>query len=185
MTMMDFFRKSAGIWFTQRSVHHFDTVADESGESNLIVEVIEPSDPRVREICQVQQVDPSQARGGAMFSWQSNIKEFVYDEKYAAILVDVPDDDSGRTGRLVRDRGYVEFIPVMGRYAFAEDGVLTIDTEYEKSQGQERCWFINDDFRVRVSTSRMMGGVNLMAYCSERRYIPDEQLQALAARHGC
>jgi hypothetical protein len=37
MTMMDFFRKSEGIWLTQRTVHHFDAVADESGESKLHV----------------------------------------------------------------------------------------------------------------------------------------------------
>jgi CpeS-like protein len=35
MTMMDFFRKSAGTWFIQRTIHHFDVVAHESGESNL------------------------------------------------------------------------------------------------------------------------------------------------------
>ena len=42
MTMMDFFRKSEGTWLTLRAVHHFDLVEDESGESNLIVRVIEP-----------------------------------------------------------------------------------------------------------------------------------------------
>ena len=33
MTMMEFFRKSEGKWYTERSVHHFDVVADESGKS--------------------------------------------------------------------------------------------------------------------------------------------------------
>ena len=41
MTMMDFFRKSEGTWLTLRAVHHFDLVDDESGESNLIVQVVE------------------------------------------------------------------------------------------------------------------------------------------------
>ncbi|MEM8807233.1 MAG: phycobiliprotein lyase [Cyanobacteria bacterium P01_G01_bin.38] len=183
MTMMDFFRKSEGVWFTQRAVHHFDSVADESGESNLIVKVVEADDPRIVEICKSQGVDPAKSVGGAEFSWQSNTKEFTYDAKYAAVLVDVPDDDSLLSGQLVRDRGYVENMPVVGRYWFAQDGVLTIDNEYEKNQGQERCWFITDDFRVRVSTTRLINGVNLMAYCSERRFVTDDDLTKMVAQH--
>ena len=179
MTMMDFFRKSEGIWFIQRAVHHFDSVADESGESNLIVDVIAAADPRIAEICQSQGVDPGKAAGGAQFSWQSNTKEFTYNSDYAAILVDIPNDDQGRTGQLLRDRGYVENMPVVGRYGFADDGVLTIDNEYDKNQGQERCWFLSDDFRVRVSTARLANGVNLMAYCSERRFVTENDLAAM------
>ena len=186
MTMMDFFLKSEGIWFIQRSVHHFDSVADESGESNLIVKVVAADDPRVQAICEAQGVDAAKASGGAEFSWQSNLKEFRYDEKYAAILVDVPNDVSnggGRTGQLLRDRGYAENMPVIGRYQFADDGVLTIDNEYDKNQGQERCWFLTDDFRVRVSTTRLANGVNLMAYCSERRHLEPVDLEPMVARH--
>ena len=178
-TMMDFFRKSEGIWFIQRAVHHFDSVADESGESNLIVDVIEAQDPRIIEICQTQGVEPGKAAGGAQFSWQSNTKEFTYDSKYAAILVDIPNDEQGQAGQLLRDRGYVENMPVVGRYGFAPDGVLTIDNEYDKNQGQERCWFLSDDFRVRVSTARLANGVNLMTYCSERRFITQEDLATM------
>ncbi|MEM6351241.1 MAG: phycobiliprotein lyase [Cyanobacteria bacterium P01_D01_bin.14] len=184
LTMMDFFRKSEGIWFIQRSVHHFDTVADESGESNLVVKVVDRDDPRVQQICASQNVDPAKASGGAEFSWQSNLKAFRYDEKYAAILVDVPDDDRGHAGQLLRDRGYAENMPVIGRYHFAEDGVMTIDNEYDKNQGQERCWFLTDDFRVRVSTTRLANGVNLMAYCSERRFVDTAELEQMVARHA-
>ena len=48
--MMAFFRKSEGVWFTQRTVHHFDVVADESGESYLIVGVVPSDDQRVIDI---------------------------------------------------------------------------------------------------------------------------------------
>ncbi|MEM9806966.1 MAG: phycobiliprotein lyase [Cyanobacteria bacterium P01_D01_bin.56] len=183
MTMMNFFRKSEGIWFIQRAVHHFDSVADESGESNLIVDVIEPQDSRIVEICESQGVDPGKAAGGAQFSWQSNTKEFTYDSKYAAILVDIPNDNGARTGQLLRDRGYVENMPVVGRYGFADDGVLTIDNEYDKNQGQERCWFLSDDFRVRVSTARLANGINLMTYCSERRFVTENDLKVMVKAH--
>lgn len=177
MTMMDFFRKSEGTWFTQRSVHHFDLVADESGESNLIVQVVESDDPRVKAICQQQGIDPAQARGGGSFLWQETLDDRPPNPDYAAVLVDVPDDEQGMSGKLIRDRGYVEKMSVVSRYWFGQDGILTIDTEYDNNQGQERCWFITDDFRVRVSTVRLMNGINLMAYCSERRCVSAERLE--------
>jgi hypothetical protein len=182
MTMMAFFRKSEGTWFTQRTVHHFDVVADESGESNLIVVVVEASDQRVIDICKSQGLDPSLAAGGASFSWQANLSESAPPSS-AAVLVDIPDDETGRSGKLVRDRGYVETIPVVSRYWFGRDGVLTIDTDYETNQGQERCWFLTDDFRVRVSTARMMDGVSLMTYCSEKRFFSPADVATLAAKH--
>ncbi len=181
--MMDFFRKSEGTWLTQRTVHHFDLVADESGESNLMISVIEQNDPRILEICTQQSIDPSKAMGGASFLWQANLDDVPPNEDWAAILIDVPDDDRKLSGKLLRNRGYVEKIPVMSRYWFGQDGILTIDTEYDNNQGQERCWFLTDDFRVRVSTARMMNGVNLMAYCSERRCPSPESLEALIQKN--
>ena len=173
---MDFFRKSEGVWFTQRSVHHFDSAGDESGESNLFVSVVAKDDPRTKAVCEQQGIDPARAMGGASFMWQANEDTETPNPDNAAVLIDLPDDETGRSGKLLRDRGYVEKIPVVSRYWFGQDGILTIDTEYDKNQGQERCWFITDDFRVRVSTVRMMNGVYLMTYCSERRCISESML---------
>ncbi len=185
LTMMDFFRKSEGTWFTQRTVHHFDLVADESGESNLYISVIDPADPRVKTVCEQQGIDPTKATGGASFMWQANQDTAAPNSDQAAVLVDLPDDASGRSGKLLRNQGYVEKIPVISRYWFGQDGILTIDTEYEQNQGQERCWFITDDFRVRASTIRMMNGVYLMTYCSERRCVSEQTLaQIVQDRRG-
>jgi hypothetical protein len=183
MTMMQFFRKSEGKWFTERSVHHFDVVADESGESNLIVKVIEPDNPKVEQVCKLQGIDPTLAKGGGSFSWQDNLEEKEPNPNYAAILIDVPDDETGRSGKLIRDKGYVDGLPVISRYWFGEDGILTINTDYDNNQGQERCWFLTDDFRVRVSTVQMLNGVSLMAYCSERRCVTNEKLEKMAQGH--
>ena len=185
MTMMDFFRKSEGLWFIHRTVHHFDAVKDESGESKIHVKVLTHDDPKVQNICQSQggsgDLADAIASGGASFMWQAHEEGGQEpNPDHAAILVDVPDDETGRSGKLLRNQGYVEKIPVISRYWFGQDGSLTIDTDYDNNQGQERCWFITDDFRVRVSTIRMMNGVYLMTYCSERRYLSDANLFAFA-----
>jgi CpeS-like protein len=183
LTMIDFFRKSEGTWFTQRTVHHFDLVADESGESNLYISLIDQTDPRVKTVCEQQGIDPTKATGGASFMWQANQDTAAPNPDQAAVLIDLPDDASGRSGKLLRNQGYVEKIPVISRYWFGQDGILTIDTEYEQNQGQERCWFITDDFRVRASTIRMMNGVYLMTYCSERRCVSEQTLAQMVQAH--
>ena len=183
MTMMDFFRKSEGTWFSQRTVHHFDTTAGQSGDSNIIIEVLAQNDSRIKKVCEAQNIDLSLAVGGASFLWQDNLDDPNPNPDWAAILVDIPDGKNSTKGRFLRNKGYVEGIPVVCQYNFAPDGVLTIVTEYEKNQGMERCWFITDDFRVRVSTVKMMNGVNLMTYCSERRCVSKDMLEKMAAKY--
>ena len=176
LTMMEFFQKSEGTWFTQRTVHHFDTVADESGESKLHVATVPQGDDRIHTICDAQDIDVALAKGGASFMWQAHDDKGAHNPEQAAILVDVPDDETGLSGKLLRNQGYIEKIPVVCRYWFGRDGVLTIDTEYGQNQGQERCWFLTDAFRIRVSTVRMLNGVYLMTYCSERRLVSEQDL---------
>ncbi|MEM8637219.1 MAG: phycobiliprotein lyase [Cyanobacteria bacterium P01_G01_bin.54] len=183
MNMMDFFRKSEGIWLSQRTVHHFDTRADESGESNLIIDVLAADDERVKSVCSEQNIDSTLAVGGASFLWQHNLEDTQPNPDYAAVLVDLPNPDNPTQGAFLRNRGYVEGIPVICQYHFAPDGVLTINTEYERNQGTERCWFINDNFRVRITMAKMMNGVNLMGYCSERRCTAEAEIEAALARN--
>lgn len=183
MTMMDFFRKSEGIWFSQRTVHHFDATEELSGNSNIIIEVLDNNDHRIKKLCEEQNVDSSLAVGGATFLWEDNLEQGNANPDWAAILVDIPNPQNYTQGRFLRNKGYVEGIPVICQYNFAPDGVLTITTEYEKNQGIERCWFITNDFRVRVSTVKMMNGVNLMNYSSERRCISNEMLKTMAEKY--
>lgn len=176
MTMMDFFRKSAGSWYSQREVHHYDLLNNETTESNLIIQVVEQDDPRVATICAAQNIDPTRAMGGGAFMWQQDLDDAEPNPDYAAVLIDVPDENTTRSGKLIRNKGYVETAPVICRYWFGDDGILTIDTEYENNQGQERCWFVTDDFRVRVSTVKQMDGVQLSTYSSERRCVSPEAI---------
>lgn len=183
MTMMDFFLKSEGTWYSQRTVHHFDAAPEQSGNSNIIIEVLHENDDRIKKVCVEQNINPQLAVGGASFLWQDNLDDPNPNPNWAAILVDIPDEQNKSSGRFLRNKGYVEGIPVVCNYNFAPDGVLTIITEYEKNQGMERCWFITDDFRVRISTVKMMNGVNLMTYSSERRSVSNEILEQMSQKY--
>ena len=46
--MADFLRFSAGTWLSVRSVHHFDFSPDQSGDSNLIITLLDREDEAVQ-----------------------------------------------------------------------------------------------------------------------------------------
>ena len=180
MTMAEFFEASRGTWLNRRSIHHLDHQDDEAADSNLVIEPFAADDPAVEKVCRTLKMNASQATGGARFWWESNLKHGVRNEDYAAVVVDIPSADNSLLGLLVRDVGYVEKQPVLSTYQFADDGVLTITTRYDTNVGIERCWFVTDQVRMRVSSVQYMGGVSMTTYCTELRCHDEDDIQRLA-----
>ena len=180
MTMVDFFEASRGTWLNRRAVHHLDHQDDEAADSNLVIEPFKNDDPAVRNICEALNINMIDSTGGARFWWESNIKKGVRNEDYAAVVIDVPNRDNARKGFLLRDVGYVEKQAVLSTYVFAEDGVLTITTRYDTNMGIERCWFVTDQIRMRVSSVQCLDGVAMTTYCTEFRCPTDADINAIS-----
>jgi hypothetical protein len=180
MTMVDFFEASRGTWLNRRAVHHLDHQDDEAADSNLVIEPFKNDDPAVRSICETLNINMIDSTGGARFWWESNIKKGVRNEDYAAVVIDVPNRDNARKGFLLRDVGYVEKQAVLSTYVFAEDGVLTITTRYDTNIGIERCWFVTDQIRMRVSSVQCLDGVAMTTYCTEFRCPTDADINAIS-----
>ena len=181
-TMAEFLAASRGTWLNRRAIHHLDHQDDEAADSNLVIEPFDAHDPAVSKVCQALQVDTARAAGGGRFWWESNLKKSVRNDDYAAVIVDVPQADDPSQGFLLRDVGYVEKKSVISTYAFAQDGVLTITTRYDTNVGQERCWFVTDQVRMRVSSVQCLNGVSMTTYCTELRCPSYEDIQNLAVQ---
>ena len=182
MTMEDFLHASRGTWMTRRAVHHLDHQDDEFADTNLIIEPFNSSDPAVATICANLGIDAAEAQGGARFWWESNLKMSTRSDDHAAVLINVPSATNPRQGFLLRDKGYVEKQSVVSTYTFADDGVLTITTRYDTNVGIERCWFVTDSLRMRVSSVQCLDGVSMTTYCTEFRCPSDGDLVALRER---
>ena len=182
MTMADFFEASRGNWLNRRAVHHHDFQDDEAADSNLIIEPFGSSDDAVKKICEALKTDPTNCSGGARFWWESNLKKGVRNDDYAAVVIDIPKHENPREGFLLRDVGYVEKQSVMSTYSFADDGVLTITTRYDTNIGVERCWFVTDQVRMRVSSVQCLDGVSMTTYCTEFRCPSDADIAEIARR---
>ena len=180
MTMADFLAASRGTWLNRRSIHHLDHQDDEAADSNLVIEPFDSSDPVVDRVCQALQVETSRAAGGGRFWWESNLKKGTRNDDYAAVIVDVPEKEDSRKGFLLRDVGYVEKKSVISTYNFSADGVLTITTRYDTNVGTERCWFVTDQVRMRVSSVQCLNGVSMTTYCTELRCPSDDDIREVA-----
>lgn len=180
MTMADFFEASRGTWLNRRAVHHLDFQDDEAADSNLIIEPFNADDPAVESICAALNINSNESSGGARFWWESNIKKGVRNDDYAAVVIDVPNASNPRKGYLLRDVGYVEKQSVLSTYDFADDGILTITTRYDTNVGIERCWFVTDQVRMRVSSVQCLDGVSMTTYCTEFRCPSDEDIRSIA-----
>jgi len=172
MDAMEFFELSAGKWRSQRTTHHLAFRRAETGESEIAVATLRADAPQVVEICQLHQVDPNLAAGGALVSWQGTMAWDKSDEENhqgSTVMVIVPDVGNPRQGRLLRERGYAEIVPVAGHYLMDEQDALVLLTEYETMSSEERFSFANRDLRMRTSTVKRFGGFSTSSLCVETR----------------
>ncbi|OCR00698.1 chorismate-binding protein [Oscillatoriales cyanobacterium USR001] len=177
MDAMEFFQQSAGMWRSQRSIHHLAFRQTEMGDSSIEVIALTADDPRVIEICEMHEVDPSKAAGGAFVTWQGSMAWDKEEENHkgSTVFAIVPNDNNPRQGLMLRERGYAEIIPVAGSYEMdAEDGLVLI-TEYETMSSIERFWFANPNVRMRTSSVKRFGGFSTSTFCTEIRVEPNTE----------
>ncbi|HIK31965.1 MAG TPA: phycobiliprotein lyase [Oscillatoriales cyanobacterium M59_W2019_021] len=172
MDAMQFFQKSSGKWISQRTTHHLPFRRAEMGSSAIEVKTLAADDPRVVEICQIHEIDPSHAAGGAFVQWNGSMQwDREDDENHAGstVFAIVPDADNPQKGKMLRERGYAEIVPVAGQYVMDEEDGLVLITEYETMSSIERFWFASDGVRMRTSTVKRFGGFSTATFCTETR----------------
>ncbi len=172
MDAMEFFRLSAGKWRSQRIIHHLAFKQAELGDSEIHVEALAADDPRIASVCELHQVEANLAVGGCRVVWQGSMswdKSEEENHEGQTVFALVPEPDDPRKGRLLRDRGYAEIVPVVGYYHMDDADALVLTTEYETMSSVERFWFPNPDLRMRTSTVKRFGGLSSASCCTESR----------------
>ncbi len=78
---------------------------------------------------------------------------------------------------MLRERGYAEIVPVVGRYHMDDEDGLVLTTDYETMSSIERFWFASPNLRLRTSTVKRFGGFSTASFCTEARIATEtEQL---------
>ena len=171
MDAMEFFQRSAGKWRSQRTTHHLAFRQAEIGSSDIQVTSLDAKDPKIVEICKMHEIDPNLAAGGAFVTWDGSMAWDKDDENHqgSTVFAIVPDPENPRKGRMLRERGYAEIVPVVGLFEMDDEDGLNLITEYETMSSIERFWFPSPNLRMRSSAVKRFGGFNTSTFCTEVR----------------
>ncbi len=177
---ISFFRLSCGRWRSQRSSHHLLHRRAEAGGSFIEVVELEAADPRLEAIAVLHGQDPAGLVGGCRVRWSGSMAWDKAGEAHEgeSVFGLIPTDERGRSGLLLRDRGYAETAPVAGHFAMDDRDGLLLTTSYETMKSLERFSFAGSDVRLRTST--VEGLSNTASFCVETR-IADEAASASGA----
>ncbi|AFZ47746.1 Protein of unknown function CpeS/Ycf58 [Cyanobacterium stanieri PCC 7202] len=177
MDGLTFFQNSAGKWRSQRTTHHLPFRRAESGGSEIRVETLDKNNPKIKEICEMHQFDPEKSVGGSYVTWDGAMAWDKENESHKGetVFALIPETDNPRQGKLLRERGYAEIVPVAGEYYLDHEDALVLTTEYETMTIHERFWFVSDDVRLRTSTVQRFGGFNTATFCIEVREKSDDE----------
>lgn len=172
MDITKFVKLSLGRWRSQRSAHNLAFSHFEQVTSIIDITPLEPDDAEVINLCKSYDIDPAIPCVPFRMSW-SGESDWDDDETFEGktILVAIPDADNPKAGRLLRDQGYAETIPAIGHYHFSDDDTFVLVTKYEKASAEEKIWFVNPNFRLRVSLIKTSegSGVVTASFSSEIR----------------
>ena len=186
---LSFFRLSCGRWTSQRSQHHLLHRRAEAGASFIVVEELHKGDVRLAEIAERNNENVERIIGGCWVRWSGSMAWDRAGESHEdqTMFGLIPSDDAGRSGLLLRDRGYAEKAPVAGEFRMDDENGLILTTDYEMMSSLERFWFAGPNLRLRTST--VQGLSNNASFCMETRMLdtpapaapaPLQRAQALA-----
>jgi hypothetical protein len=172
---LSFFRLSCGRWRSQRSSHHLLHRRAEAGGSFIEVVEIAAADPRLIAIAELHGENPAALVGGCRVTWNASMAWDKAGEAHEgeSIFGLIPTDELGRSGLLLRDRGYAETAPVAGHFAMDERDGLLLTTGYETMASLERFSFAGPNVRLRTST--VEGLSNTASFCVETRLLDSPQ----------
>jgi hypothetical protein len=168
MDIVEFFELSAGRWSSMRTSHHFAQKQQEGGKTNLEMELLDPGDPAVVQLCTQHQVDPATVLRALRSTWDG-IMEFDKVKKPGATVLVAIASDQPRQGQLLKSSAGQT--PVKGRYQITDDDQVKLIVESETSYAEERIWFESDNVRLRHSSLKRADGFSLASFCSEIRLL--------------
>lgn len=175
---LSFFRLSCGRWTSRRSQHHLLHRRAEAGSSFIVVEELLKGDERLAEIASRNGESVERIIGGCWVRWSGSMAWDRAGESHEdqTMFGLIPTDEAGRSGLLLRDRGYAEKAPVAGQFRMDAENGLILTTDYEMMSSLERFWFAGPNLRLRTST--VQGLSNNASFCMETRQLDDASVPA-------
>jgi CpeS-like protein len=175
MNVREFFELSAGKWFSQKTSQHLTLKQSEQGKSDLVIEILAPDNPQIRQLCQQADVEPNSIWGGIKYTWKGTISWDTQPQNSATpqgetIAIAIADSPAANTGKFFHTTtGSNVHPPQVVGYTFGDDDALTLVTKNEQIYSEERVWFESNNVRLRTTIVTQASGDSLASFYSEIR----------------
>ncbi|HIK27755.1 MAG: phycobiliprotein lyase [Oscillatoriaceae bacterium SKW80] len=167
MNINEFFKQSAGKWFSQRTSHYLNSPQLEVGKTDLWIEILSPEEPEVIQLCQKYSVEPMVSPISVRVKWDGIVGVEQKRQVGSTILVAIADKQAPQTGSLIQRANNQKTLT--GHYILNNDGALTLTVGDDTIQAEERIWFESPNLRLRTSNIKTIDGTSITSFCSEIR----------------
>ncbi|MCC0179702.1 phycobiliprotein lyase [Waterburya agarophytonicola K14] len=163
--VVNFFRKSAGNWNSQRRYYSLDkNVAPQEVESKLKISFLEQGSRELVELAQSHELEnPEALICGTKVTWESN-----YTNKNSKPVIG--STVFGIEGNILyRDRGFATPKPITAVYSFTNLDTMSLRTEYNSNVFEEEIKLVGSKYRTRQTIiSRAGQEITIGQYLEKR-----------------
>ena len=162
---VDFFRKSAGSWNSQRRYYSLNKdVEPQEVESLLNISFLEQGTPELVELAQSHELeDPQAIVCGTKVTWESNYTNQNRKPVTGSTVFGI------RGNILYRDRGFATPKPIIAVCSFANESTMCLRTEYNANVFEEEIKLVGSKYRTRQTIiSRAGEEITIGQYLEKR-----------------
>ncbi len=170
MDIREFFEKSCGKWFSQRTSQHLAYSQSEWGKSDIYIDMLTVDDSTVIRVCESHGVSPDQALCAVQVKWEGFVGADTSKQMGLTILVPVQSDHP-REGTLLRQTLKPKEVLSTARYVLDDSEALNLFSNHDGAQTEERLWFVSDNLRLRTSVVKRPDNFDTSSFVSEIRII--------------
>ncbi|MEL6224148.1 MAG: phycobiliprotein lyase [Cyanobacteria bacterium J06626_14] len=170
MDIKEFFEKSCGKWFSQRTSQHLTYSQSEWGKSDIYIDMLATDDDSVIRACDEHGVSPNEALCAVQVKWEGFVGAEPSKQTGMTVLVLIP-SDTPNTGTLLRKTLKPKPVLSTAQYVLDEDEALSLTTAYDGATSEERIWFVSDNLRLRTSMVKRADSFNTSSFVSEIRIL--------------
>lgn len=162
---VDFFRRSAGGWNSQRRYYSLNkNIEPQEVESKLSISFVEQGAPELIELAQSHKLDDLEAMVcGTRVTWESNYNNQNRKPVAGSTVFGI------QGNVLYRDRGFATPKPVIAICSFPNSETMSLRTEYNSNVFEEEIKLVGSKYRTRQTIiSRAGEEITIGQYLEKR-----------------
>ncbi|BAQ65245.1 phycobiliprotein lyase [Geminocystis sp. NIES-3709] len=169
MNIHTFLEKTAGDWFSQRTIYDIANNEVDNSKANLSINFLSPTNSQISQQCQQYNLNLDLSLGAIKSKWDNSPdwgKPKQIGDSLMLIFRDDNEDNQGQILRILTNKD-----SLIGKYILAEDESLTLIIDRDSQYIEERIWFASDNLRLRNTIVKNNQQIIQTSFYSEIRRI--------------